>query len=84
MNSPCVCNAYPWPHRKGGGKCIWNPRHIGTFCRECAQPCEVEVYKPDSEERSPGEISLSPWAVSSTCCGAAVVRGGEYLRAEDV
>lgn len=80
MSLICYCPSYKWPHRRGGGSCIWSKHRDEPLCEECGQPCEYMVYRLDEHERSQ---SLSPWTVSSKCCGAAVVLGGQYLTSAD-
>lgn len=61
---PCTCPAYPFPHRKHGGKCDafqhgkdWRGltaalNDEGDWCPDCA---ESEGYQGEPDE------SLSPW-----------------------
>lgn len=72
--SVCHCPAYPWPHRKTSGKCIWNPGHLEPHCEDCGQVCEYTVTREDLND---------VWCLNSTCCTALVVQGGSYVRAED-
>ena len=82
-SSTCSCPAYSWPHRRTGGKCIWNPSHDKAICEACGQPCEYTVYVPEPEERSPNGAYASDEAVSSDCCSAAVILQGGYLTPGD-
>jgi len=36
-DDPCLCPAYPFPHRPGGGACPAN--ESPPFCVECGKPC---------------------------------------------
>ena len=36
MNEPCLCNAYPFPHREASGKC----EAPSTICSDCKSPAE--------------------------------------------
>lgn len=38
MTNPCKCDAYPFPHRMGGGECAGDGSPI---CSECHQPAEA-------------------------------------------
>src|SRR3990167_408934 len=74
----CRCPSYSWPHRRGGGACIWNPVHEELLCRECGQPCFKRFLT-----RVLAEDEAAPEAVCSHCCGAPIVLRGRELRAED-
>jgi len=72
--SVCNCPAYSWPHRRTGGKCIWNPQHSEDFCEECGQKCRGQSVRLEPEERGP---LVPERALMSDCCGSAVIRGGQ-------
>lgn len=66
---PCMCKAYPFPHRSKGGKCGLGPR-----CVECGKLCEVKMMDV-------GEGSYEFWGQRgydknlvevSVCCEAEV------------
>ena len=81
MSQTCICNAYSWPHRKGGGKCIWNADREGPVCRACARPCEIVCRALEPEERSHGQRATS---ITSKCCDDEVIEEGEILTSEDL
>lgn len=69
---PCLCKAYPFPHRLFSGKCYASEN--GPYCGECGKPCEYTV----SDE---GYGAYEFWGrtgvhshmvASSDCCGANV------------
>jgi len=79
MSRVCNCPAYGWPHRKGGGRCIWSARNTEPTCVECGRACLAEVVRLEPEEISPHELPIPTEAVVSDCCGAEVVCEGERL-----
>lgn len=44
---PCRCLAYPFPHRRGSGKCYDDG--MGKFCASCGRGCDIYRPEPDSE-----------------------------------
>lgn len=75
----CRCAAYSWPHRRGGGKCLWNSANDDSRCEECGSVCQYASYKLDAHEKRP---LSGDWCVQSKCCGAAVVQSGQYLTSD--
>ena len=68
---PCLCPRYPWPHRKGGGSCIWNPVNDEAKCLDCGNASKV-IYARDND-----------YAPMSACCGAEVVQNGTLRTAPE-
>ena len=72
MTKPCHCPSYSWPHRKGGGSCIWSRHRDEPLCEECGKPCKWDIAREDPD---------LPESLNSTCCQALVVQAGGYLTA---
>ena len=78
---PCHCVRYGWPHRKGSGKCIWNPTRNEPTCRECGLACKYTTVHLEPHEDS---SNYQRDAVISDCCEAEVILGGILLIPDDV
>lgn len=72
----CHCPSYAWPHRRGGGSCLWSPHRLEPTCEECGQVCGVEYGQAElGDGEGAGVYCLSK------CCSAAVIQSGEYVQA---
>lgn len=62
--SPCHCDAYPFPHRVNGGAC----RSSGMWCGECGSS-DVGVYRSIHDDRYGSEDFYRCF-----CCGSEDVQ----------
>lgn len=76
QSATCSCSAYAWPHRLGGGQCIWSKKHAEFFCEECGQVCSPRLRK-DSDDNGSWEY------FTSSCCDAPVILSGHIYLPED-
>lgn len=79
---PCECPVYPFPHRRGGGRCTVGQVPV---CALCGEPTELE-FQPREVTRLEGNGMRHPVVVSeggeaSRCCGAPVI--GEHETWDD-
>jgi len=81
---PCNCPRYTWPHRKGGGSCIWNPNSDEEKCLACGQACAGQLKKHWPEDTFAEKVYASNTWIESDCCGAGVVQSGTLATTEEL
>lgn len=84
-NERCDCPRYQFPHRKGGGQCIWSKYHDIFICSQCGKDCRTIARREKETTEFWGikQPTTREW-VESECCQAEVVFSGNIVRFSDL